>query len=489
MKIKILIFFILLTIPTNNLFGEEFNEHFDPESGNSGDYYLGENDSIIVIYEYANWYKPPPQYHSWCVYFWDNTLPELKEKYLDIGVAKFIFRDYVWDVRYKMGEAVECAGEQGEYYDYGDYLYDHTPRTSLDGMIIDLKNYAKDFGLNTTLFDACLDSSKYFNEVNNTDSQFARDYGFTGTPSFVIKYKDAEKTRNYYQGGFSGLDSLIKELLNEQNIIIAEDNMHINSDTTLYNHTYKPKDPDNNGVIIINSSNVIFDCNGSTITGNGSGYGIYIENFNNVTIKNCNIKNYTYGIYLNNSNDALLENNNLKYNSIGIYSENSSSTITSNYACYNYGYDLFSAEWKSSTGDSNTCYKPDGWKDTCVFSGCSQPCEMICFDKDGDGFNGTTVECPVGTDCDDDNNLTYPGAPELCNGMDDNCNNQVDENPMCLCDLNRDGMIIRDYNDLMTAYKCFLGVQKNCEPDYLNWSAVQNEYDCLSFLLILNSNI
>lgn len=42
-------------------------------------------------------------------------------------------------------------------------------------------------------------------------------------------------------------------------------------------------------------------------------------------------------------------------------------------------------------------------------------------DADGDGFT------PKEGDCDDQEPTTYPGAPELCNGYDDNCNNKSDE--------------------------------------------------------------
>lgn len=52
---------------------------------------------------------------------------------------------------------------------------------------------------------------------------------------------------------------------------------------------------------------------------------------------------------------------------------------------------------------------------------------FVCVDADADGYNLTGGECgPV--DCDDNNPNIYPGITELCNNIDDNCNNQIDEN-------------------------------------------------------------
>lgn len=53
---------------------------------------------------------------------------------------------------------------------------------------------------------------------------------------------------------------------------------------------------------------------------------------------------------------------------------------------------------------------------------CADPSTV---DNDGDGASG------CGEDCDDNNPVLYPGAPEACNWADDNCNGEVDEDPMC----------------------------------------------------------
>ena len=66
-------------------------------------------------------------------------------------------------------------------------------------------------------------------------------------------------------------------------------------------------------------------------------------------------------------------------------------------------------------------------------------CDPLAFfeDADGDGYGNifseiTACIAPPGyvadsTDCNDYNSLIYPGATEICNGIDDNCNLGIDE--------------------------------------------------------------
>ena len=56
------------------------------------------------------------------------------------------------------------------------------------------------------------------------------------------------------------------------------------------------------------------------------------------------------------------------------------------------------------------------------------------IDQDADGFDATE-------DCDDDNDLVYPGAEELCDGLDNDCDDETDEGVLLsfFADVDEDG--------------------------------------------------
>ena len=123
-------------------------------------------------------------------------------------------------------------------------------------------------------------------------------------------------------------------------------------------------------------------------------------------------------------------------------------------------------------GDANStlsdCSQPSGFvsddtdcddNDATVFPGATEVCNGIdddCDgqidegvqttyyeDTDGDGFGdagSTTQACSVpsgfvsnDTDCDDNDAAVFPGATEVCNGIDDDCDGQIDEGMNCTC--------------------------------------------------------
>jgi hypothetical protein len=88
------------------------------------------------------------------------------------------------------------------------------------------------------------------------------------------------------------------------------------------------------------------------------------------------------------------------------------------------------------------------------FDGVDQDCsgadfQPNCFaDLDADGFGSEPIEGSLGctgagestvdTDCDDTRADAFPGAPELCNGLDDDCDDTVDPDPLVLIWPDRD---------------------------------------------------
>lgn len=115
-----------------------------------------------------------------------DTLPSIKEDYIDTGKVRFVYRDFtVHSTSQKAQEAAECAKEQGKFWEYHDILYENQGNVS---DVDSLKQFAADLGLDTLIFNACLDTDKYAGEVVK-DTNDGRSYGITGTPSFFINGK------------------------------------------------------------------------------------------------------------------------------------------------------------------------------------------------------------------------------------------------------------------------------------------------------------
>jgi len=97
----------------------------------------------------------------------------------------------------------------------------------------------------------------------------------------------------------------------------------------------------------ITANNITLDFNGYNITGNGSGYGVYVNEPDNLIIENGEIYNFSYGIYLYNSDYSMVNNNTIKnatlYGMYSIYSDYNNITNNTFYSDNYYsfrGHDL-----------------------------------------------------------------------------------------------------------------------------------------------------
>ncbi len=82
----------------------------------------------------------------------------------------------------------------------------------------------------------------------------------------------------------------------------------------------------------------------------------------------------------------------------------------------------------SSGGCASPCQNPDATHCTvsCVQGTSSASCIVKAIDADGDGYGTVACAASPGTDCDDANASVHPGATEICDGIDNNCNGLID---------------------------------------------------------------
>jgi len=75
------------------------------------------------------------------------------------------------------------------------------------------------------------------------------------------------------------------------------DDTLVNGSLVICPNIYYLNDTNSNGLFVF-SDNDTLDCNGSTFVGDLTGYGMYVNTKNNVTIQNCNVNYYATGVSL-----------------------------------------------------------------------------------------------------------------------------------------------------------------------------------------------
>lgn len=139
---------------------------------------LGDDDAPITIVEFSDFECP------FCGRFHTQTWPELKQKYIDTGKVKFVYRDFPLSFHpqaQKAAEAAECAGEQDKFWEMHELLFN----PGVQGGVASFKQYASQIGLNTAKFNDCLDSGKMIAEIRKDIADGAA-VGVQGTPAFYV---------------------------------------------------------------------------------------------------------------------------------------------------------------------------------------------------------------------------------------------------------------------------------------------------------------
>lgn len=142
----------------------------------------GSADAKVTIVEFGDYQCPE------CDQWFKNEEPTIKANYIDTNKANLYFVDFPWAGvdSIAAAEASYCAGDQGKYWQYHDYLYQNQGAIQSGwASTSNLKADASTIGLDTNQFNSCLDSGKYADRVSHNKA-VGTSLGVQGTPAFFI---------------------------------------------------------------------------------------------------------------------------------------------------------------------------------------------------------------------------------------------------------------------------------------------------------------
>ena len=145
---------------------------------------LGSADARVTIIEYASMTCPH------CAEFHMKVLPALKEKYINTGAVRLIYRDFPLDgLALRAAMTARCAGPE-RYFGFVDLFYQQQPSwTRAKDQIGALQQLSRIGGLTPEKFKVCLDNVALQDYVVKSRQQGQAEFGVSGTPTFVIEGK------------------------------------------------------------------------------------------------------------------------------------------------------------------------------------------------------------------------------------------------------------------------------------------------------------
>jgi protein-disulfide isomerase len=174
--------------------------------------YKGECTNKVTIVEFSDFQCP------YCARANDILNPLLEMYPSDL---RLVYRQFPLSASFhpnaqKAAEASECAGEQGKFWQMHDMLFANQDALG----VANLKEYAREIGMDAQKFDSCLDSGRMA-KVISFDQKDGEKLGVQGTPTFFINAQmvvgaDADGIKKAVEsalgGGFSTSPSTASRL-------------------------------------------------------------------------------------------------------------------------------------------------------------------------------------------------------------------------------------------------------------------------------------
>ena len=167
-------FFIVLSLPVLAGSVLEITEN---------DFVIGDEDASITIIEYASLSC------SHCADFHINTLPKLKEEFVDTGIAKIVFRDFPFNYPALLGSMVLRCVSEDIRFQYSNALYKLQSKWVVREnakSTQELYKIMQSGGMSKKEFDQCIKNVDLENEILQGVINVQNEFNIKSTPSFII---------------------------------------------------------------------------------------------------------------------------------------------------------------------------------------------------------------------------------------------------------------------------------------------------------------
>ncbi|MCA0401712.1 MAG: thioredoxin domain-containing protein [Proteobacteria bacterium] len=161
--------------------GDKVNVAELMKPGPLGDKVLGKDDAPVTIVEYASLTC------GHCANFHTETLPKLKEKYIDTGKVRLVFREFPLDPLSTAASMITRCSTNERYFPLVTAFFQTqldwaTTEKPLDALLV----MARQAGFTQESFEACLKDKAMYDGLNEVKKRGVESFSVNSTPTFFI---------------------------------------------------------------------------------------------------------------------------------------------------------------------------------------------------------------------------------------------------------------------------------------------------------------
>jgi protein-disulfide isomerase len=145
---------------------------------------LGDANAPVTVVEYASLSC------SHCAEFSNSTFSQVKERYIDTGKVRFIFREFPFDGVAMAGSMIARCASDDKYFPIVKAFFEqqasiHSAASPLEW----LQNFGKQVGFTEESLNACLSNRELEANLGAVRDRAAEKFNVSSTPTFFINGK------------------------------------------------------------------------------------------------------------------------------------------------------------------------------------------------------------------------------------------------------------------------------------------------------------